>query len=251
MDDDGGLGMRNWAYYEQPLKGNLGLQLMSSVADRNATKPLLSNGGFFHRDCSMPEPPAPIEYVRDGWISHRESKMVHMMPANSSYSVLPDAHGAHALPILQPPEPPKDDKISMMDDPGSRKEAPLKKRAQAKTPKPKKPKKVAAPRNETSTGSLSRGRNVRKSMDVVINGIDLDISGIPTPICSCTGTPQQCYRWGVGGRKMSQGAFKKVLERLAGEGYNLSNPIDLKTYWAKHGTNKFVTIRGLLNSLKL
>ncbi|XP_010917292.1 protein Barley B recombinant [Elaeis guineensis] len=271
MDDDGGLGMRNWAYYEQPLKGNLGLQLMSSVADRNATKPLLSNGGFFHRDCSMPEPPAPIEYVRDGWISHRENKMVHMMPANSSYSVLPDAHGAHALPMLQPPEPPKDDKIPMMDDPGSRKEAPLKKRAQAKTPKPKKPKKVAAPRNETSNGSLSRGRNVRKSMDVVINGIDLDISGIPTPICSCTGTPQQCYRWGVGGwqsaccttsismyplpmstkrrgariagRKMSQGAFKKVLEKLAGEGYNLSNPIDLKTYWAKHGTNKFVTIR--------
>jgi hypothetical protein len=42
---------------------------------------------------------------------------------------------------------------------------------------------------------------------------------------------------------MSQGAFKKVLEKLAGEGYNLANPIDLKTFWAKHGTNKFVTIR--------
>uniref|UniRef100_A0A0E0EVC0 GAGA-binding transcriptional activator n=1 Tax=Oryza meridionalis TaxID=40149 RepID=A0A0E0EVC0_9ORYZ len=41
---------------------------------------------------------------------------------------------------------------------------------------------------------------------------------------------------------MSHGAFKKVLEKLAGEGYNLNNPIDLKTFWAKHGTNKFVTI---------
>ncbi|KAL7000760.1 Protein BASIC PENTACYSTEINE2, partial [Sarracenia purpurea var. burkii] len=109
------------------------------------------------------------------------------------------------------------------------------------------------------------------SMDVVINGIDMDISGIPIPVCSCTGPPQQCYRWGCGGwqsacctttisiyplpmstkrrgariagRKMSQGAFKKVLEKLAAEGYNFSNPIDLRTHWAKHGTNKFVTIR--------
>jgi len=47
----------------------------------------------------------------------------------------------------------------------------------------------------------------------------------------------------ISGRKMSQGAFKKVLEKLAGEGYNLANPIDLKTFWAKHRTNKFVTIR--------
>ena len=42
---------------------------------------------------------------------------------------------------------------------------------------------------------------------------------------------------------MSLGAFKKVLEKLAGEGYDFSNPIDLRTHWAKHGTNKFVTIR--------
>jgi hypothetical protein len=46
----------------------------------------------------------------------------------------------------------------------------------------------------------------------------------------------------IAGRKMSQGAFKKVLEKLTGEGYNLNNPIDL-TFWAKHGTYKFVTIR--------
>ncbi|KAA8532407.1 hypothetical protein F0562_032424 [Nyssa sinensis] len=100
-------------------------------------------------------------------------------------------------------------------------------------------------------------------MDVVINGIDMDISGIPIPVCSCTGNPQQCYRWGCGGwqsacctttisiyplpmstkrrgariagRKMSLGAFKKVLEKLASEGYNFSNPIDLRTHWAKHG----------------
>jgi hypothetical protein len=38
-------------------------------------------------------------------------------------------------------------------------------------------------------------------------------------------------------------SFKKVLEKLAGEGYVLSNRIDLRTHWAKHGTDKFVTIR--------
>ncbi|KAI3796269.1 hypothetical protein L1987_38936 [Smallanthus sonchifolius] len=43
--------------------------------------------------------------------------------------------------------------------------------------------------------------------------------------------------------KMSQGAFKVVLEKLASDGYNLENAIDLRSHWAKHGTNKFVTIR--------
>jgi hypothetical protein len=55
----------------------------------------------------------------------------------------------------------------------------------------------------------------------------------------------KCRGARIAGRKMSQGAFKKVLEKLAGQGYkyNLASPIDLKTFWAKHGTNKFVTIR--------
>ena len=104
--------------------------------------------------------------------------------------------------------------------------------------------------------SLRPDRGGQERLGMVINGIDLDLSRIPTPVCSCTGAPQQCYRWGAGGwqsaccttsistyplpmstkrrgariagRKMSQGAFKKVLEKLAGEGYNLSNPIDLE-----------------------
>ncbi|XP_010939970.1 protein Barley B recombinant [Elaeis guineensis] len=272
MDDDG-LGIRNWGYYDQPLKGNLGLQLMSSVPERD-TKPLLSNGGFLHRDCGIPEPSVPVDFVRDGWIHHnRDNKILHMLPMNHhqpNYGMLPDPPSTHTLQMLQPPEPPRDDKVLMMEDPGGRNETSLKKRSQGrphKSPKPKKPKKVA----EATNGSVSHGKAGKKSTGLVINGIDLDISGIPTPVCSCTGTPQQCYRWGVGGwqsaccttsiscyplpmstkrrgariagRKMSQGAFKKVLEKLAGEGHNLSNPIDLRTLWAKHGTNKFVTIR--------
>ncbi|WOL12449.1 protein Barley B recombinant-like [Canna indica] len=283
MDDDGGLGNRNWGYYEQPLKGNLGLQLMSSVAERD-TKNLLSNGGFFHRDCSVPEPSVPTDIVRDSWIHHcrdNDNKILHMLPVNHyhhhhhpHYSSLPDPPTAQAIRMLQDPEPPKDDKFQMLDETVGKNETPLKKRAQGrpqKSPKPKKQKKVAKPRDETTDTSVSRRKSSRESEGMVINGVSLDISGIPTPVCSCTGKQQQCYRWGAGGwqsaccttnmsmyplpmstkrrgariagRKMSQGAFRKVLEKLTEEGHNLSNPIDLKVFWAKHGTNKFVTIR--------
>lgn len=99
---------------------------------------------------------------------------------------------------------------------------------------------------------------------------DLMLS-MPIPYCSCSGGNQQCYRWGNGGwqsacctnvlsmyplpmsptkrgarvpgRKMSGGAFKKILEKLAAEGYDISVPIDLKNHWAKHGTNRYVTIK--------
>ncbi|KAH6555327.1 hypothetical protein KP509_1Z265100 [Ceratopteris richardii] len=94
---------------------------------------------------------------------------------------------------------------------------------------------------------------------------------IPIPYCSCTGSHQQCYRWGNGGwqsacctnvlsmyplpmsptkrgtrvhgRKMSGGAFRKILAKLIAEGYDISMPIDLKHHWAKHGTNRYVTIK--------
>lgn len=93
----------------------------------------------------------------------------------------------------------------------------------------------------------------------------------PIPYCSCTGLNQQCYRWGNGGwqsaccttmismfplpmnpkkrgsrlagRKMSAGAFEKLLEKLVLEGVNISHPVDLREHWAKHGTNRYVTLR--------
>ncbi|KAL6580189.1 hypothetical protein OROMI_008213 [Orobanche minor] len=96
-----------------------------------------------------------------------------------------------------------------------------------------------------------------------LNQINFDESAMPVPVCSCTGSPQPCYRWGnggwqsacftttismyplpqvankrysrVGGRKMSGSAFNKLLNRLASEGYNFSSPLDLKDHWAKHG----------------
>ncbi|XP_077230481.1 protein BASIC PENTACYSTEINE2-like [Tasmannia lanceolata] len=287
MDDDGGLGIRNWGYYEQSLKGNLGLQLMSSVAERNA-KPFLpgrdspimvnGNGGFMHRNCVVPEPHMSMDFVRDSWMNQRDNKPVHVLPMNQNFIVPSEAQGAHPLQILPQPESPKDERVGLVEEVDSKKNGPLKKRSNGrayKAPKTKQTKKnsnsVSTSSKDECNGSVSRAKSVKKDTVVVINGVDIDISGIPIPVCSCTGATQQCYRWGCGGwqsaccttlisiyplpmstkrrgariagRKMSQGAFKKVLEKLAAEGHNLSNPIDLKTYWAKHGTNKFVTIR--------
>ncbi|EEF49511.1 protein BASIC PENTACYSTEINE4 [Ricinus communis] len=104
-----------------------------------------------------------------------------------------------------------------------------------------------------------------------LNLVNFDDSTMPVPVCSCTGVPHQCYKWGnggwqsscctttlssyplpqmpnkrharVGGRKMSGSVFTKLLSRLASEGHDLSLPLDLKDYWARHGTNRYITIK--------
>ncbi|XP_072989582.1 protein Barley B recombinant-like [Typha latifolia] len=279
MDDDGGLDMRNWGYYEQHMKGGLGLQLMPSAAERD-TKPFLWNGDFLHRDCGVPEPSVAVGFARDGWIHHnRENNYLHGFPgkhhSSPNFGIISNPPTAHTFQMLQSPEPepepgpelPKDVADPMIDDPICRDETPLRKKSRGrpnKLPKTKRPKKVAAPRDDSP-------KSGKKSIGMVINGMDLDISRVPPPVCSCTGVPKQCYRWGAGGwqsaccttsmsiyplpmstkrrgtriagRKMSIGTFKKVLEKVAGEGHNLSSPIDLRSFWAKHGTNKFATIR--------
>ncbi|KAL1220679.1 Protein BASIC PENTACYSTEINE6 [Cardamine amara subsp. amara] len=112
-----------------------------------------------------------------------------------------------------------------------------------------------------------------KNQEMVgLNQVVYDETTMPPPICSCTGILRQCYKWGnggwqsscctttlsmyplpalpnkrharVGGRKMSGSAFNKLLSRLAAEGHHdLSNPVDLKDHWAKHGTNRYITIK--------
>nr|GMC78293.1 protein BASIC PENTACYSTEINE4-like [Ipomoea batatas] len=104
-----------------------------------------------------------------------------------------------------------------------------------------------------------------------INQINFDESTMPTPVCTCTGVPRQCYKWGNGGwqssccttslseyplpqlphkrhgriagRKMSGSVFSRLLTRLSSGGHDLSTPLDLKNYWAKHGTNRYITIK--------
>ncbi|KAK9165245.1 hypothetical protein Scep_000436 [Stephania cephalantha] len=110
-----------------------------------------------------------------------------------------------------------------------------------------------------------------KGQDLGLNHVAFDESTMPAPGCSCTGSFQQCYKWGkggwqsacctttlsmyplpvlpnkrharLGGRKMSGSAFNKLLSRLAAEGHDLSMPLDLKDHWAKHGTNRYITIK--------
>ncbi|CAN4107441.1 unnamed protein product [Withania somnifera] len=104
-----------------------------------------------------------------------------------------------------------------------------------------------------------------------ISPIQFDESTMPIPVCTCTGVPRQCYKWGsggwqssccttylseyplpqlpnkrharLGGRKMSGSVFSRLLTRLAVADHDLSVPVDLKTYWAKHGTNRYITIK--------
>ncbi|OVA01130.1 GAGA-binding transcriptional activator [Macleaya cordata] len=280
--------LRGWGggYFEQSMKGggHLGLHLRSPVTDRD-TKPFLSarnpaavvatsNGGYHqHRDYGVSESHIPMEFVRDGgWLNQSQrDKYLSGLPGNPNFTVISETSGSHPLQMLQQPDLSKEERMVKVEEGANKGNGPLKKRPGGraqKSPKPKKSKRVV---KDESNSSVQRSKPMKRSMGVVINGIDLDLSGIPIPVCSCTGTPQQCYRWGCGGwqsaccttsismyplpmsnkrrgariagRKMSQGAFKKVLEKLATEGYNLSNPIDLRTHWAKHGTNKFVTIR--------
>ncbi|XP_038697303.1 protein BASIC PENTACYSTEINE1-like [Tripterygium wilfordii] len=299
MDDDG-LNMRNWGYYETPsYKAQLNLQLMTNMADRD-TKHFLpgrdpnimvGNHGAFHpRDCMVTDASIPMNYMREGWMGQRE-KFLNMLPVSPHYPMLPETSGAHSLHILQPPNSSRDERVPRIDErvpridekparvddrPAEIEESSGNKGVQSKkrqgggASKIPKPKKARKPK-ENGGNAAPRVKPAKKSLDVFINGIDMDISGIPIPVCSCTGAPQQCYRWGCGGwqsaccttnvsvyplpmstkrrgariagRKMSQGAFKKVLEKLVAEGYNFGNPIDLRTHWARHGTNKFVTIR--------
>ncbi|KXG34958.1 hypothetical protein SORBI_3002G114200 [Sorghum bicolor] len=243
-DDDGSLGTRNWGFYDT-VKGNLGLQVMSSVPPDRDTKSLLPNGAFLqhHGHHNAPHQLHMQQHSQHSVaplvLHHQrppEQKVLHSRPIGPAGHVGHPGHGGHIV-HYHPTS------YGMISD--------------------------AQHTLQMMQPSLERGS--KKTVGMVINGIELDLANIPTLVCSCTGAPQQCYRWGAGGwqsaccttsistyplpmntkrrgarisgRKMSQGAFKKVLEKLAGEGYNLANPIDLKTFWAKHRTNKFVTIR--------
>ncbi|KAL0797807.1 hypothetical protein Bca101_052981 [Brassica carinata] len=281
MDDD---GFRNWGYYEPAaattFKGNLGLQLMSS-ADRN-TKPFLpgrdpnlmmgQNGSYHHHT----EPSIHMSY---NWINQQKDKFFNMLPVTTTTpnygNVLPETSSAPSMhhhhhhqteenPVKCEGEEEEEEEIVQPN-----KKRKTNSKASGTTTKGKKPRK---PKEENdSKSNVSRVKPAKKSVDLVINGVNMDISGLPVPVCTCTGAPQQCYRWGCGGwqsaccttnismhplpmstkrrgarisgRKMSQGAFKKVLEKLSSDGFNFGNPIDLKSHWARHGTNKFVTIR--------
>lgn len=310
MDGNGNMNYRNWPFFEPQtsnVKNHLGLQLINSMAEKplidgggggggggfhTQPSPVMSsiNGGPFHhhRVGGISESHIPVDYL----MNQRREKYMNAFPGNHqlpyyqlSYGVSPESSSAaHSVQMPHQFNLQKNENVvSEMEETCEEKDdevgggAVVKKRGGNKdsnsTPKEKKPR-IKTPRvtkDEPTTPSSNRSRTQKKRAEIMINGITMDVSEIPIPICSCTGAPQQCYRWGSGGwqsaccttglsmyplpmstkrrgsriagRKMSIGAFKKVLEKLSSEGYNFTSPIDLKSHWAKHGTNKFVTIR--------
>jgi hypothetical protein len=140
------------------------------------------------------------------------------------------------------------------------------------------PKPLKSPRKSKKIGEdLNINTDVKKvktewkSQDIGLNLLNFDETTMPVPVCSCTGVPRQCYKWGNGGwqsscctttlseyplpqmqntrhargggRKMSGSVFSKLLSRMAAEGHDLSQPVDLKDFWAKHGTNRYIIIK--------
>jgi hypothetical protein len=99
MDDDGSLGIRNWSFYET-VKGNLGLQLMSSVTADRDTKPLLPNGGTFlqqhgHHHNAQHHPQHLHHPVDSGGASGgmpNEPSSVHMDFVRNEAWLLPSPH---------------------------------------------------------------------------------------------------------------------------------------------------------------
>ncbi|XP_010415406.1 PREDICTED: protein BASIC PENTACYSTEINE3-like [Camelina sativa] len=276
MMDEDGLSNRNWGYYEpSQFRPNLGFQLIPSSIEKNEkpfvvspqnqnqnfiTPSVLYRGGgsssslmSFPRDYTASDAP----FMSYSWLNqHRDSKFFSNVPNNPSNHTLlvPEtSRMTQPMQLLQPEV----------------KDESLKRKHQRGAPKANKEKKLKD--NNMLRVQRERSPLFRKSIEMVINGVSMDIGCLPVPVCSCTGMPQQCYRWGCGGwqsaccttnvsmyplpisakrrgariagRKMSQGAFRKVLEKLSADGFDFSIPIDLKSHWAKHGTNKFVTIR--------
>ncbi|MCO5553173.1 hypothetical protein L7F22_006694 [Adiantum nelumboides] len=139
----------------------------------------------------------------------------------------------------------------------------------SKSPSKKKQKQKAEQGTVAKTDKHRNDEEISNYCDALVPFYATGVT--PIPYCSCTGANQQCYRWGKGGwqsacctnflsmyplpmnpvkrssrvpgRKMSGSAFKKLLERLAAEGVDISASIDLKNYWAKHGTNRYATIK--------
>jgi len=121
--------------------------------------------------------------------------------------------------------------------------------------------------NTSESPQIKKQRTSKAGIIAIVGGKEFDISGIPTPVCTCTGTPRRCYRRGkdgwqsvcctatismyplplnpvrfnerIKGRKIGHNAFHIVLNKLWSEGYNFYKTIDLKEYWGKRGSNQY------------
>lgn len=203
-----------------------------------------------------------------GCVTQRGIKRMHHLSnhharnAHSAYNTR-EFHIADALPITAISA--NEVKSNLL------KQTKVNKGISSKPTKPaKKAKKVGEDLNRHVTTDGSKAEWDAQDLSC-INQINFDESTMPIPVCTCTGVARQCYKWGnggwqssccttslsvyplpqipnkrharMGGRKMSGSVFSRLLTRVAAAGHDLSVPLDLKNYWAKHGTNRYITIK--------
>ena len=297
MDDPGRMGVHHWGNFDPSVKMFLGdhpaLKLMDVVVERDTavlerdTAVTEKRTAFAERDSALLQ--------RDAAFADRNTAWMERNAAVAALSIVrsgKDMSGAVAklmqmlnmstLPLSLEPNPNVKNENEIDGPPEN------KGKDHARKPTPKKRKDSAIVSQSTTAGSNSPAKRCRKQKgnqdaepkalkekDGICNKAEainpLNIAHDSTPYCSCTGSNQQCYRWGKGGwqsacctnvvstyplpmsetkrgarvpgRKMSGGAFKKILERLSADGVDVTLPIDLKDHWAKHGTNRYVTIK--------
>ncbi|XP_078448346.1 basic pentacysteine 6 [Wolffia australiana] len=260
------------------------LQRDTALAERN--------NAIMERDSAM----AALEYARENGITtngcppscpvprgakhlhhhHHQLSAMHpssQLPDPASYAHR-DLHISEAFPLSVYSEnavkargrakrPRKETKAQAQAGPRKVQKTQRKRRATAKN--------GAGSGGEDLNKELGLNKHEWKNQDLGLNHVAYDETTMPAPVCSCTGTVHQCYKWGnggwqsacctttvsmyplpvmpnkrharVGGRKMSGSAFAKLLSRLAAEGHDLAVPLDLKDHWAKHGTNRYITIK--------
>ncbi|CAN6460980.1 unnamed protein product [Victoria cruziana] len=269
---------RSWGFSSQAMNGNPMLKTFAGSAVFNGagtiaehTAAVMLNGPFTERKASFSEAqavPLSMGYHGNPWAMFPPAMSSVPAPEDNMDLRVKEMHNVLGFPSEEVDTGDPNDRPAKRRKPRASKSP---NSDAAKVPKPRQPRKKNSSSASKRAGSFPSDKSDKKVLDIVVNGATYDISGIPVPVCSCTGVPHQCYRWGAGGwqssccttsmsayplplshtrpgariagRKMSNGAYRKVLEKVAAEGHDLSTAVDLKNFWAKHGTNKFVTIR--------
>ncbi|KAJ4957475.1 hypothetical protein NE237_024586 [Protea cynaroides] len=290
MDEKGRFCIRNWDFSEQSVGVNVlkpvsGVQLPGGTAERQAA--FLKMGTYANRNSMIPEAnteASSMDYAGH-WV-HQRNFLPSTKACPSPLQAIP-LNAEPGIPIMPTNLGVPTDGPSHNGEAGTKSSKKRKQQPSSKKPnhvfsealKPKQPKKKKSVPTKRKANPVSTAIPEKKSVDVVIGGAATDFSRLPAPVCSCTGILRQCYRWGAGGwqssccttsisehplpmsssrpgarmagRKMSNGAYAKLLQKLAAEGHDLSHPVDLKTHWAKHArdfsTEQFVKIVCSLN----
>ncbi|XP_051151092.1 protein BASIC PENTACYSTEINE6-like [Andrographis paniculata] len=254
------------------------LQRDSAIAERNNAILERDNAiaTLQYRESSINHNNGSISPCLPGCQIPRGLKHMHNPHHHSPHMEIETTDTISTSPV--PPEPSKSRRAKR----GKEAKPAMEEVPRRKTPKStKKIKREAEDLNRTGSDNDHASDDLRrqfgglrpnwKDQSLGLNQVAFDETTMPVPVCSCTGVLRPCYKWGnggwqsacctnslsmyplpavpnkrharVGGRKMSGSAFSKLLSRLAADGQDLSCPVDLRLHWARHGTNRYITIK--------